>query len=57
MATGILALLYLYPPTTEKVEELIFTQKWFLPTMLMAPTLVGIILQNKFVKGSKEWDL
>jgi len=57
MATGILALLYLYPQTTEKVEELIFTQKWFLPTMLIAPTLVGIILQNKFVKRSKEWDL
>ena len=57
MATGILALLYLYPQTTEKVEELIFTQKWFLPTMLMAPTLVGVILQNKFVKRSKEWDL
>jgi len=57
MATGVLALLYLYPQTTEKVEELIFTKKWFLPTMLMAPTLVGLILQNKFVKGSKEWDL
>ncbi len=57
MATGILALLYLYPQTTEKVEDLIFNQKWFLPTMLMAPTLVGVILQNKFVKGSKEWDL
>ncbi len=57
MATGILALLYLYPQTTEKVEELIFTQKWFLPTMLMAPTLLGVILQNKFVKRSKEWDL
>ena len=57
MATGILALLYLYPQTTEKVEELIFTQKWFLPTMLIAPTLVGVIVQNKFVKRSKEWDL
>jgi hypothetical protein len=57
MATGILALLYLYPQTTEKVEELIFTEKWFLPTMLMVPTLVGLILQNKFVKSSKEWDL
>ncbi len=57
LAIGILALLYLYPQTTEKVEELIFTQKWFLPTMLMAPTLVGVVLQHKFVKGSKEWDL
>jgi len=57
MVTGILALLYLYPQTTERVEELIFTHKWFLPVTLIAPTLVGLILQNKFVKGSKEWDL
>jgi hypothetical protein len=57
MVTGILALLYLYPQTTEKVEELIFTHKWFLPATLIVPTLVGVIVQNKFVKGSKEWDL
>jgi len=57
MVTGILALLYLYPQTTERVEELIFTHKWFLPVTLIVPTLVGLILQNKFVKGSKEWDL
>ena len=61
MVTGILALLYLYEinyqQTTEKVEELIFTYKWFLPVTLIVPTLVGLLLQHKFVKGSKEWDL
>jgi hypothetical protein len=61
MVTGILALLYLYEinyqQTTVNVEELIFTHKWFLPVTLMVPTLVGLILQHKFVKSSKEWDL
>jgi len=54
---GSLALLYLYPKTTEQVEALIFTHKWFLPVALTLPTLGGLILQNKFVKGSKDWDL
>jgi len=57
IVVGFLALLYLYPQTSERVEEIIFTKKWFLPTILMAPTLIGVILQNKFVKDSKDWDM
>jgi len=57
IVVGFLALLYLYPQTSERVEEIIFTKKWFLPTVLMAPTLIGVILQNKFVKDSKDWDM
>ncbi|MCH7556831.1 MAG: hypothetical protein IIB56_05170 [Planctomycetes bacterium] len=57
IVVGALALLYLYPQTSERVEEIIFTKKWFLPTVLMAPTLIGIVLQNKFVKDSKDWDM
>jgi len=57
IVVGSLALLYLYPQTSERVEEIIFTKKWFLPTVLTAPTLIGVILQNKFVKDSKDWDM
>jgi len=57
IVVGSLALLYLYPQTSERVEEIIFTKKWFLPTILMAPTLIGVIMQNKFVKDSKDWDM
>lgn len=57
IVAGSLALLYLYPKTTLKVEDLVFTLKWFLPVAIMAPTAVGIIVQHKFVKGSKDWDL
>ncbi len=57
IVVGFLALLYLYPQTSERVEEIIFTKKWFLPTILTAPTLIGVVLQNKFVKDSKDWDM
>jgi len=57
IVVGFLALLYIYPHTTERVEEIIFTKKWFLPVALMVPTLIGIFMQNKFVKDSKDWDL
>jgi len=57
IAVGMLALLYLYPETTEQVQELVFTEKWFLPAVLLGPTVVGVICQNKFVKGSREWSV
>ena len=55
MLVGILALLYIYPQTTEQVEELVLTKSWFLPAALLVPTAAGIFLQNKFAKGAKDW--
>ena len=57
MVVGALALLYLYPQTTEQVQELVFTEKWFLPAALTVPTVVGVIAQNRFVKCSKDWGI
>ena len=57
IVVGILALLYLYPQTTERTEELVFNEKWFLPAALLIPTAVGVILQNKFIKGSQNWNV
>ena len=57
IVVGSLAILYIYPQTSERLEEIIFTKKWFLPTILTAPTLIGVVLQNKFVKDSKDWDM
>ena len=57
MVVGTLALLYIYPKTTARVEELVFTEKWFLPVALLVPTAVGIFVQNKFIKNSKNWDI
>jgi len=57
IVAGTLALLYLYPETTEEVKELVFNNNWFLPLALMVPTAVGLIVQNKFIKGSKDWEV
>jgi hypothetical protein len=57
IVVGSLALLYLYPKTTVQVESWVFTLRWFLPTVLMIPTAVGVIVQHKFVKGAKDWHL
>ncbi|MBA7637915.1 hypothetical protein ES703_45564 [subsurface metagenome] len=57
MVVGMLALLYRYMNTDGQIERLVCEQKWFMPAALMVPTIAGIILQNKFVKSSKDWDL
>ncbi len=57
VVVGSLALLYLYDKTSTKVEDLVFSLKWFLPTLITAPTAIGFVLQHKFLKSSKDWDL
>jgi hypothetical protein len=57
--TGMLSLLYLYErtqdPSTEAVRTMLYSRDWFLPALLLAPTIIGVIAQNKFVKDSKTW--
>jgi uncharacterized membrane protein YcgQ (UPF0703/DUF1980 family) len=58
---GILALLHLYEsvqvPVTTHIHDMVHNQNWFLPVALMIPTLLGIIIQNKFIKHSHKWEL
>lgn len=58
---GILALVYQYEtslsePTTY-VRDMVYDQSWFLPVVLIIPTLIGMLIQNKFIKHSSKWDL
>jgi hypothetical protein len=57
LVSGGLAILYMYAQTQEQIEELVFSEKWFLPVALIIPTLVGVLLQNKFIKGSHDWSV
>ncbi|MHC4574399.1 MAG: hypothetical protein ACYS76_09760 [Planctomycetota bacterium] len=57
IVAGMLALFHLYPETTEQIQETVFTNKWFLPVALMVPTAVGLIVQNKFIRHSKDWSV
>lgn len=57
MVAGILSLLHQYTATTERINDLIYNYNWFLPAALLIPTALGMVLQNKLVKSSKDWDL
>jgi hypothetical protein len=67
MMSGILALLHLYQlrgmtPELREVGDtfikgLILDRQWFLPLALLVPTIIGLILQNKFIKKSSEWEI
>jgi hypothetical protein len=57
MVVGVLAILYKYMGAAEKLQDLFFNKKWFLPLMLLAPMVIGIILQYRFIKGAKDWSV
>jgi len=57
IAAGAMALLYLYSPTATQIEDLVFNKKWFLSVVIVVPTIIGVILQNKFCKDSKDWEI
>ncbi len=52
IVTGLLSLVYRYEsiqdPPTETIRTMLYTHHWFLPALLIAPTIIGIIVQNKF---------
>jgi len=61
IVTGMLALFYQYEsiqePPTESVKAMLYNHHWFVPVLLLVPTFIGIIVQNKFIKGSKSWSV
>ena len=68
MMSGVLSLLDKYQNihlTPEQIEageqtmihSLIFETNWFLPAALLTPTIIGLILQHKFIKKSSEWEI
>jgi hypothetical protein len=50
--TGVLALLHLYEPTSKGVADIVLTHAWFVPLVLIVPTIGFMFLQNKMGKGS-----
>jgi len=61
MIIAMLSLLYQYENSlaepTDYVSNLVNNHQWFLPVVLMLTTAIGMIVQNKLVKGYSEWEL
>ena len=56
IVTAVLAVLHDYFDPGQ-VKVLVFDYHWFLPVALLVPTVVGIIVQNKFISSSRDWDI
>jgi len=57
IVVAILAIMYQHLGAAEQAEQLVFTHKWSMPVMLVIPMAVGILLQNKFIKDTKNWNI
>lgn len=57
VVTGLLALFYMHPSTTEQVKTLVLNNKWFVPFAIIVPTALGLLIQNRMVKDAKDWNM
>ena len=42
-------------PATEHIKDWVFGYNWFLPLVLIVPSVVGIFTQNRLIKHSSKW--
>lgn len=54
---GLLALLNHYPGLNEKLTDWICHQDFFVPVLLLLPSLIGIILQGRILKTNSGWKM
>jgi len=57
VVVAMLAILYQHVGIAERVKGLVFNYNWFLPAALLAPTAIGVIVQSRLMKDSKNWDI
>lgn len=62
MMVGVLALLNQYEtqilnPPTQHIFEYVHYHQWFLPMVVIVPTIIGMIVQHRFIKQSQEWEI
>ena len=59
--TGLLALAHLYEQNqTENgtfIYSLVNQYNWFMPAILIFTTFIGMVIQNRLVKGASDWKL
>ena len=55
MATGMLAICYRYIESVGSGRPAILEEKWFFPALVLVPMMVGMVVQNKFIKGAQDW--
>ena len=62
MMVGVLALVYQYEtqvlnPPTQHIYNSVYYNQWFLPVVVILPTIIGMIMQNSFIKHERDWEI
>lgn len=62
MMVGVLALVYQYETQVlesqaTRIYDSVYHNQWFLPAVIILPTIVGMIVQNRFIKQSHDWEI
>jgi hypothetical protein len=57
MVIGFLAVMYRYMGTAEDIRLYVFGYRWFMPVLIVAPMLIGMLVQWRLIKKTKEWDI
>jgi hypothetical protein len=61
MMAGVLALLHQFQaisdPNTTAIYDYVHLQSWFLPVVLILPTVIGVYTQNRLIKSADKWQL
>ena len=62
LISGLLTLLHEYDqnisnPVTSYAKDLVYIYQWVLPVALIVITLIGMSIQNKFIKNSPKWEI
>lgn len=61
VGVNFLALLHIYQtqvmnPSNNNIQDMFYNKTWFLPMIIILPTIIGMIVQNKLIKTSSDWD-
>lgn len=57
MVVGIMAVMYQHMGAKTALEDMVFNHNWFLPVILLAPMVLGMILQYRFIGRAKDWNI
>lgn len=61
MMAGVLALLHQFQALsdtgTTAIYKYVHDMPWFLPLVLILPTIIGVYTQNKLIKSADKWEL
>ncbi len=55
--TGAMAIVYTHIDGGARLEDMVFQERWFLPSVLIIPMVIGMAVQYRLMKGNEEFSV